>query len=122
MPRRPLPQLWQKLVLPPACPSLEDMARRMADYGDGVLVETVGAMADDFDYEAMMGAEKRHKERFTALTRTLAERYGRDAVLPHGRGDLPPLRRLHLSRRALPLSGGAHHVHGGIRPAGESGV
>lgn len=42
---------------PPACPSLEDMARRMADYGDGVLVETVGAMADDFDYEAMMGAE-----------------------------------------------------------------
>lgn len=59
---------------PPACPSLEDMARRMADYGDGVLVETVGAMADDFDYEAMMGAEKRHKERFTALTRTLAER------------------------------------------------
>ena len=71
---------------PPACPSLEDMARRMADYGDGVLVETVGAMADDFDYEAMMGAEKRHKERFTALTRTLAERYGRDAVLPMGAG------------------------------------
>ena len=30
---------------PPACPSLEDMARRMADYGDGVLVETVGAAA-----------------------------------------------------------------------------
>ena len=48
-------------------------------------------MADDFDYEAMMGAEKRHKERFTALTRTLAERYGRDAVLPMGAGDLPPL-------------------------------
>lgn len=71
---------------PPACPSLEDMARRMADYGDGVLVETVGAMADDFDYEAMMDAEKRHKERFTALTRTLAERYGRDAVLPMGAG------------------------------------
>lgn len=71
---------------PPACTSLEDMARRMADYGDGVLVETVGAMADDFDYEAMMGAEKRHKERFAALTRTLAERYGRDAVLPMGAG------------------------------------
>lgn len=34
---------------PPACPSLEEMTRRMADYGEGVLVETVGTMADDFD-------------------------------------------------------------------------
>ena len=42
---------------PPACPSLEEMTRRMQDYGAGVLVETVGAMSDDFDYEASMAAE-----------------------------------------------------------------
>lgn len=71
---------------PPACPPLEEMARRMRDYGDGVLVETVGRMADDFDYEAMLDAERRHKERFAALTRTLYDRYGRENVLPMGAG------------------------------------
>ena len=55
---------------PPACPSLEEMTRRMKDYGDGVLVETVGVMADDFDYEAIMAAEALHKERFRRLTGT----------------------------------------------------
>lgn len=71
---------------PPACPTLEDMTRRMRDYGDGVLVETVGRMADDFDYEAMLGAETRHKDRFRRLIRELCDRYGRDAVLPMGAG------------------------------------
>ena len=58
----------------------------MRDYGQGVLVETVGAMADDFDYEAMLAAEARHKERFRQLTQTLYDRYGREAVLPMGAG------------------------------------
>ena len=97
---------------PPACPSLEEMTRRMWDYGQGVLVETVGTMADDFDYEAMMEAEARHKERFRQLTQALYHRYGRENVL----------RQMHLSRRALPLPGGAGGVHGGLRPAGQSGV
>ena len=56
---------------PPACPSLEEMTRRTWDYGQGVLVETVGTMADDFDYEAMMEAETRHKERYRQLTQAL---------------------------------------------------
>lgn len=71
---------------PPACPSLEEMTRRMEHYGDGVLVETVGTMADDFDYEAIMEAEARHKERFRQLTQALYDRYGREAVLPMGAG------------------------------------
>lgn len=71
---------------PPACPSLEEMTRRMQDYGDGVLVETVGAMSDDFDYEAIMAAEALHKERLRRLTGTLYSRYGRAAVLPMGAG------------------------------------
>ena len=71
---------------PPACPSLGETAERMRDYGDGVLVETVGRMADDFDYEAMLDAETRHKERFGRLTQELYDRYGRAAVLPMGAG------------------------------------
>lgn len=71
---------------PPACPSLEEMTRRMWDYDQGVLVETVGTMADDFDYEAMMEAETRHKERFRQLTQALYHRYGRENVLPMGAG------------------------------------
>lgn len=62
------------------------MTRRMWDYGQGVLVETVGTMADDFDYEAMMEAEARHKERFRQLTQALYHRYGRENVLPMGAG------------------------------------
>lgn len=91
---------------PPACPSLEEMTRRMWDYGQGVLVETVGTMADDFDYEAMMEAEARHKERFRQLTQALYHRYGRENVLPMGRApaaaapDAPIPTRPAASRRS----------------------
>ena len=103
---------------PPACPSLEEMTRRMQDYGAGVLVETVGVMADDFDYEAIMAAEALHKERLRRLTGTLYNRYGREAVLPMGAGTCrrcasctcpdAPCRKLQPAsgRRRAPQKGG----------------
>lgn len=71
---------------PPACPSLEEMARRMTHYGTGVLVETVAQLEDDFDYETMVAAEKAHKESMDRLTEELRRRVGGDMVLPMGAG------------------------------------
>ena len=47
---------------PPACPDLEQMRQRMQQYDEGVLVQTVVQMEDDFDYESMIEGEKCHKQ------------------------------------------------------------
>ena len=52
---------------PPHCGTLEDAAQQTKRYTSGLLVQTTGAMEDDFDLEAIMDTEKRHKERFFAL-------------------------------------------------------
>ena len=71
---------------PPACPGLAEMRQRMQQYDRGVLVQTVVQMEDDFDYEAMMEGEKRHKRCFDALTEQLKARFGGERVLPMGAG------------------------------------
>ena len=71
---------------PPACPDLPEMRRRMKAYDNGVLVQTVAELEDDFDYITMMQAEKQHKENFDRLTNLLQERCGTEAVLPMGAG------------------------------------
>lgn len=71
---------------PPACPDLEEMRQRMQQYDRGVLVQTVVQLEDDFDYEAMMEGEKRHKRHFEALTEQLKTRFGAGSVLPMGAG------------------------------------
>lgn len=52
---------------PPACGSLEECRRRLANYRLGILVQTVGNLEDSFDYEAMMELEARHKKQFVHL-------------------------------------------------------
>lgn len=54
---------------PPACGTLEECAERMRRYEAGVLVQTTAQLADDFDYESMQQAMKRHKRRFETLAR-----------------------------------------------------
>ena len=56
---------------PPACGTLEEAEARMHRYRCGVLVQTTAELEDDFDMEAMMEAEKRHKTNFF----TLAEQF-----------------------------------------------
>lgn len=71
---------------PPACPDLEQMRKRMQQYDEGVLVQTVVQMEDDFDYESMMEGEKCHKQHFETLTERMRDRFGPDHVLPMGAG------------------------------------
>ena len=52
---------------PPACGTLEEAEARMHRYRCGVLVQTTAELEDDFDVDAMMEAEKRHKTNFFAL-------------------------------------------------------
>ena len=49
---------------PPACGTLEEAEARMHRYRCGMLVQTTAELEDDFDVEAMMEAEKRHKTNF----------------------------------------------------------
>jgi predicted metal-binding protein len=69
---------------PPACGSLEEASALARQYSYGMLVQTVGKMDDDFDYETIMSTSEKHKENFSALVRKLKSRY--DDVLPMGAG------------------------------------
>ena len=54
---------------PPACGTLEQCGTRMSKYRRGILVQTTGALEDDFDLESIAQTERRHKKAFLDLTR-----------------------------------------------------
>jgi len=58
---------------PPNCPSTEEMNRAVKAYSRGLLVQTVGQLEDDFDYEAMVEAEARHSRSFIHMAACLRE-------------------------------------------------
>lgn len=60
---------------PPACGSLEEAAKRAAQYSFGMLVQTVAHMEDDFDYAAIEDAGRRHAESFISMMKKLKARY-----------------------------------------------
>lgn len=53
---------------PPACGTLEECSRRIKQYTQGVLLQTVGALEDSFDYEGMMKLEQQHLAYFHKLS------------------------------------------------------
>lgn len=52
---------------PPGCGTLEACVQRVKGYKQGILVQTVGKLEDEFDGEAMMETQQLHKERFAQL-------------------------------------------------------
>lgn len=52
---------------PPASGTLEDMEKRIRSFNSGVLLQSVGAIEDSFDFEAMEELEKQHQKRFADL-------------------------------------------------------
>lgn len=52
---------------PPGCGTLEECTQRVQGYKQGILVQTVGQLEDEFDGEAMMETQQLHKEHFEAL-------------------------------------------------------
>ena len=69
---------------PPGCGSIEQAAERAAQYSYGLIVQTIGMMEDDFDYDTIQATSKKHKKNFSGLVEKLKERYG--DVLPMGAG------------------------------------
>ena len=69
---------------PPACGTLEEIQARCAPYTQGILVQTIARMADEYDIETMTEAPKRHAENFLRLVDRLAA-MGLD-MLPMGAG------------------------------------
>ena len=69
---------------PPGCGSIEEAAERAARYSYGILVQTIGQMEDDFDYETIQVTSEKHKANFAVLVKQLKARY--DDILPMGAG------------------------------------
>lgn len=69
---------------PPGCGSIEEAAGRAAQYSYGLLVQTIGKMEDDFDYETIQETGEKHKQNFLNLMQKLKARY--DDILPMGAG------------------------------------
>lgn len=62
-------------MCPPGCGSLEENAVRLQGYTVGLLVQTVGQLEDDFDYEGMQEAGALQKQRFALFARELKQAY-----------------------------------------------
>ncbi len=56
---------------PPACGTLTQLQEQVHRYTAGILVQTTGALEDDFDVEAMLKTEKVQKKRFSKLAEML---------------------------------------------------
>lgn len=60
---------------PPACGSLEEAHARAAQYSFGMIVQTVGQMEDEYDYETIERAGKAHGESFISMMREIKKMY-----------------------------------------------
>jgi predicted metal-binding protein len=69
---------------PPGCGSIEEAAERAARYSYGLIVQTIGQMEDDFDYECIEETGAKHKDNFARLVESLKK--NNDDVLPMGAG------------------------------------
>lgn len=54
---------------PPHCDTVEQAARRLSQYHAGLLVQTTGALADQFDYDGMTALSRLHRKRFLNFAR-----------------------------------------------------
>lgn len=54
---------------PPACGSLDRCSREIASYSGGILVQTVGALNDEFDLYGIAETQRLHKKSFETLVR-----------------------------------------------------
>ena len=60
---------------PPGCGSIEEASERAARYTCGIIVQTIGKMDDDFDYETIQSTSEKHKGNFAAMAEELKKRY-----------------------------------------------
>ncbi len=69
---------------PPACGTLEEAAEKAARYGRGLLVQTVGILEDDFDWEGIEKTSAKHRDTFERFTPLMRSRF--PDMMPMGVG------------------------------------
>ncbi|MDY5100004.1 MAG: DUF2284 domain-containing protein [Oscillospiraceae bacterium] len=60
---------------PPGCGTLDECRERIAEYEEGILVQTTGDVEDSMDFEGIMAASEAHDEHFRALFDALRKEY-----------------------------------------------
>lgn len=60
---------------PPACGTLDEMRDKVKDYKRGLLVQTVGQLEDNMDWENMQKAEQDHNASFQKLWDALEKKH-----------------------------------------------
>ena len=71
---------------PPGCGELKDIEVRIRTFGNGVIVQTVAQLEDDFDIEGMEQAGEDHKINFAKLVEEMAKDSDISEMMPLGAG------------------------------------
>jgi predicted metal-binding protein len=58
---------------PPGCGTLEEISERAKAYQEGIIVQSVGQLEDEFDIETMMEIDKLHVKRFAQFAAAVRE-------------------------------------------------
>ncbi len=69
---------------PPGCGTIEEASLRAAEYSKGLLVQTIGQMEDDFDWETIEATSSKHRQNFKNFTADLRLRFPK--MMPMGAG------------------------------------
>ena len=65
----------KKWSCPPGCGDLETCRAKVQKYAEGILVQTVGTLEDEMDYEAMAETNQKHMETFLKFYEQLRPLY-----------------------------------------------
>ena len=57
---------------PPGCGTAAELKKKISRYSDGIIVQTVGALQDSFDWEGMQAAKAVHNESFRKMRESLS--------------------------------------------------
>ena len=77
-------QYAKRWSCPPGCGSLEELRKNIDFYNEGILVQTVTELEDEFDWDGMMKAQNLHQEHFLTFLKRLHASYS--LFLPLGTG------------------------------------
>jgi len=69
---------------PPGCGTIEEAALKAAAYSKGMLVQTIGQMEDDFDWETIEATSAKHRDNFEKFTAIMRKRFKK--LMPMGAG------------------------------------
>ena len=86
---------------PPGCGTLDQLRGSIYCYKEGILVQTVTKLEDEFDWDGMMKAQNLHQEHFLAFLEKLHASHF--SFLPLGTGCCMLCKNLHLPGCTLPL-------------------